>query len=300
MAAIPTSITNTLDSIPKCSESTFQSWKSGMKMFFRGAGATHLLAESLPDTVPSNMVALDSSILFFLWGRLEDDLKYLAADQQTALAAWKSILSHFQNSNIGRRLQARQAFYTTTHDPSKPISIYINSVLQAVQVLKELSVKVEEVEIGDIILMNLHESYTTVRTTILTAKEEPDLSTIKSILLSSSIGALSSTPIMNFKQEGNVTQAAHTAKSGHGHKSRSKLTPSHPSPHPSASPPSSQSHPVDAKGFRWCNPQNEGHCHRCGRSGHVSRLCIYDMPQHIKDWVMRGPPLSPSRSSSPN
>lgn len=269
-------------------------------MFFRGLGATWLLPDlgKLPESVPAGKEAMDSSILFFVWGSLADDFKYLADDKDTALDAWKAILNQFQKSNIGHRLQARQALYTISHDPSKPISHYINSVEKAVSVLRDLSVKIEDLELGDILLMNLHESYSTVRTTILTAKEEPDLATIKSILLSSSVSALTSAPTINVKQEADITQAANIARSGH----RFKPTPSLPTPIPSAPlPPSrSQSHPVDSKGFRWCNPVNEGHCHRCGRAGHVARLCIFDMPQHIKDWVMRGPPLSPSsRSPSP-
>ncbi|KAJ7102797.1 hypothetical protein C8R44DRAFT_808560 [Mycena epipterygia] len=42
----------------------------------------------------------------------------------------------------------------------------------------------------------------------------------------------------------------------------------------------------DDKGYHWCDPTNENHCHRCGRSGHIAARCIHNMPQHIKDWVM--------------
>jgi len=37
-------------------------------------------------------------------------------------------------------------------------------------------------------------------------------------------------------------------------------------------------------------PPTKNHCHRCGRSGHIAARCIYDMPQHIKDWVMHNSP----------
>ncbi|KAJ7502313.1 hypothetical protein B0H11DRAFT_664856 [Mycena galericulata] len=52
---------------------------------------------------------------------------------------------------------------------------------------------------------------------------------------------------------------------------------------------SHQDHSFDDKGYHWCDPTNENHCHRCGRSGHIAARCIHDMPQHIKDWVMNGP-----------
>ena len=50
-------------------------------------------------------------------------------------------------------------------------------------------------------------------------------------------------------------------------------------------------------GFRWCDPSNEGHYHRCGRAGHIAARCIYNMPQHVKDWVLGA---SSFRSQSAN
>jgi hypothetical protein len=53
---------------------------------------------------------------------------------------------------------------------------------------------------------------------------------------------------------------------------------------------------VDNKGYRWCNPVNNQGCHRCGRTGHIAARCMYEMPQHVKDWLM----APRSRSSSPS
>lgn len=255
-----------------------------MKMFFRGAGATYLTAAILPTAVPTDKADLDSNIVFYIWASMADDMKYLVEGKESGLEAWKAVLEHFQKSGLGRRLTARQDLYSVVHDPSKPISAYIHSVEKASQVLKDLSAPVDDVQLGDILLMNLHESYSTIRTSLLTAKDEPKLAEIKNILLGSSISTISS---ISIKQEYDVTPAANLAYRNSRRTNANIANSSTPSA-------------VDSKGFRWCNPDNEGHCHRCGRPNHVARLCIFDMPQNVKDWVMQGPPRASNRVESGN
>ena len=193
--SVPNAIANKIETIQKCSELTFQSWKSGMKMFFRGAGAVYLTLEPLPDTVPVGKEDLDGSIVFYIWVSMAEEMKYLVDGKESGLEAWKAVLQHFQKSNLGCRLTARQDLYRVVHDPSKPISAYIHSVEKAAQVLKDLSAPVDEVQLGDILLMNLHESYSTVCTSLLTSKDEPKLEEIKNILLGSSISTISTISI---------------------------------------------------------------------------------------------------------
>jgi len=268
---IPTSLANIILAEAKCNEDNFQGWKSSMSMFFSAVGATHLTTDPLPDSVPADLVSLDKQITFYIFATLDADVRYLMDQKKSGLEAWKAVLGHFQRSNVGRRLQARQDLYRVTHDPFKPISAYIHAVDKAVQVLKGLSVDITETEHGDVLLMNLHESFSTVRATILSSKDEPALSSIKEVLSGSSVSAI---PSLSIKQEPyDVMPAANVAQSGR----RIRST-------PSASP----SGTVDIQGFRWCSPINEGHCFRCGRPGHVAHLCIADMPENIKDWVMKG------------
>jgi hypothetical protein len=133
--------------------------------------------------------------------------------------------------------------------------------------------------------MNLHASYHPIRTTILSHKEEPSLSEIKGILTgaSSSVTAIKSEPL----DIALATRAPWASRKPTNSTSSS-------CPTSSSRPTSSSGHGRDEKGFRWCDPTNEGHCHRCGRSGHIAARCIYDMPQQIKDWVMRVPGSSGS------
>ncbi len=55
---------------------------------------------------------------------------------------------------------------------------------------------------------------------------------------------------------------------------------------------------IDSKGFHWCDPTHDNHCHRCGRQNHIAAHCIYDMPQQVKDWVLGGPWHSETASAN--
>ena len=80
-----------------------------------------------------------------------------------------------------------------------------------------------------------------------------------------------------------------------GQFSRSGTTPGFSRSDTTPPPPSLE----DDKGFRWCDPTNEGHCHRCGRPGHIAAFCMYSMPRDIREWILARPPRS-SYSSSPS
>ena len=84
----------------------------------------------------------------------------------------------------------------------------------------------------------------------------------------------------NIREICTTTGSGYAGRNGSG---RASSRPSSPRPAPSR----------EDKGYRWCDPLNEGHCHRCGRSGHIAARCIHDMPQHVKEWVMNGPPHQP-------
>jgi hypothetical protein len=137
--------------------------------------------------------------------------------------------------------------------------------------------------------MNLHPSFHTIYTSILTAKSEPSLSDVKGILIGSASSAIiiKSEPV-------DITLATQSSnkhdipRKQSGQFSRTGTTPSSP--------------PEDKKGFHWCDPTNEGHCHHCGHPGHIAAHCIYNMPQDVQDWVMNYPKgaHSPPPSTNPN
>jgi hypothetical protein len=274
---MPTSVATLALEIPKLTAANWMEFKAGMEMLFLGAGADYLLDPSPGATIPPSCVKLDKQLVFYIWARVDDELRYLVQDaRSSALAVWLSLLSHFQRSTMPRRIAAREQLYSVVHDPSKSIDVFIHAVTSAAKVLADLGCKVEETEIKDILLMKLDTSYASVRTSIMTAKEEPDLATIKSLLSSAS----SSIPVVP-----TPFAAAHQVATTPA--SRPRHRPSYSPPLPvGAGQPSLP--PADDQGFQWCNPSNQGACHRCGRANHIAAFCLFSMPQHVKDWVMQG------------
>jgi hypothetical protein len=250
-------------------------YKSGMEMLFMAAGADYLIDATSSTTIPTECVKLDKQLVFYLWARIDDDLKYIIQDTRTsALKAWLALLSHFQKSTMPRRLAARQHLYSVEHDKSKPIDVFIHAITSAAKALADLGYKVEDTEIKDILLMRLDDSYASVRTSIMTARDEPDLATIKSLLISAA---------SSFTQSTGPVAAAHMVSAPYRppHQRSSRTPPSHIGA-------SSQPLPPDDKGYQWCDTSNTQCCHRCGRPNHIAAFCIFTMPQYVKDWVMKG------------
>ncbi|KIJ22289.1 hypothetical protein M422DRAFT_40110 [Sphaerobolus stellatus SS14] len=263
--------------IPKLTSINWMEFKSGMEMLFMGAQADYLIDASASTTIPPECVKLDKQLVFYLWARVDDDHKFLVQDSRTsALKAWLALLTHFGKSTMPRRLAARQHLYSVEHDTSKPIDVFIHSVTSAAKALADLGSKVEDTEIKDILLMRLDDSYASIRTSIMTAKEEPDLSSIKSLLSSAS----SSIP-----QPSSIA-AAQVASVRPSSRPSSRPLPPRSTFSPSDSP--AQSLPPDDRGFFWCDTTNSQACHRCGRPNHIAAFCLFTMPQYVKDWVMKG------------
>lgn len=258
--------------------SNFSSWASGMTMFFRSVGASWVVEKN---EAPADQVAMDGVLVAYVWSKVGEEYRYLVNDMTSAVAAWKSLHDYFNKSTMPRRIQARHDFYHVEHDPSQSIDIYIHAVTKARKALTDLGCKVDDVEMLDVLFMNLDSSYDTIRMSILTAKEEPLLETVKGILTGSTRS------VMLVKSEpAPVALAAQDARRGGRRDYGSGGGRFGSGGNGGAS--------REDKGYCWCDPSNEGHCHRCGRSGHIAARCVHDMPQHVKDWVLGGPKRSPS------
>lgn len=271
--SLPPNMASLAQEIPKLSASNWMDYKTGMEMLFMAAGADYLINATSATSIPSECVRLDKQLVFYLWARIDDDLKYIIQETKTsALKAWIALLTHFQKSTMPRRLAARQALYSVVHDTSKPIDVYIHAITSAAKALADLGYKVEDTEIKDILLMRLDDSFASVRTSIMTARDEPDLATIKSLLLSAASSFTQSTPPI---------AAAHMVSAPY-RPPHQRSAPRAPSAH------NASSLPPDDRGYHWCDTSNTQGCHRCGRPNHIAAFCLFTMPQYVKDWVMKG------------
>ncbi|KAJ7891858.1 hypothetical protein B0H14DRAFT_2560557 [Mycena olivaceomarginata] len=88
---------------------------------------------------------------------------------------------------MARRIKARSDFYHAAHDPHLPIDIYINKITAGCSILKGLGCEPGDSETTDVLLMNLHPLWSSVRTSITSNKDEQKLADVISILNGSSV-----------------------------------------------------------------------------------------------------------------
>ena len=242
-----------------------------MKMVFLAAGLDGIVSGSPPSekVQKDRWDQLNALMLPHLYMAIEEDFQYLVEDEDTASAAWIKLKDHFQRSTLGARMVAQKEFYDITHDPNRPISHYVQSVLAMKNKLVSLGCTITDTEVMDVLLMRLDSSYHPVHITILSQKSEPKLEDVKAILTASSA---SDDVIIKSEPVEEVLAAADAGDS-------------------------KRVSQVDDKGLHWCDTDRDGVCHRCGHPGHIAAHCMYNMPQPIKDWILTSRAPSPSLPS---
>ena len=286
MAMIPSAIVSLLNDIPKLDDKNWFQWKEEMSFFFLGAGVSGITDGEIPTEVAElkRWQALDKQLTAYIYTRVAEQYRYLLKGITSGYQAFQTLQTFFERSTMGHRMNARREFYSITHDPSGPIEIYFQALLAAKSKLKALGVDVDDMEFKDVLLMHLHSDFYHVRASILAQKNEPSLDDIKTMLM----GAVSATEVPGIVIKQEPIELSMAATRGRFAKVPVKVDQS--SGHGS----------VDSKGYRWCNPVDNPGCHRCGRTGHVSARCMYDMPQHVKDWLMAPRSRSPSPKRPPH
>lgn len=242
-------------------------------MFFMGVEADGIVSGS-PPSDPTELVAwkkLDRKMTAYIYSKVNADYHYLIEDLESGSEAWKKLQAHFQKSTMGNRMQARKELYAVEHDPSKPVDFYIQSLASARKKLTALGCTVDDMEFKDILLINLHPSFHSIRTNILAQSTEPSLDEMKSLLTSFTSAEDTKLDITSALSSSTSPSVflAHSKVKGpyHGHKNI--ISPSQ----------------IDDQGFKWCNPANDTCCHRCGRPGHIAARCVHNMPQEVREWV---------------
>ncbi|KAK7016626.1 hypothetical protein R3P38DRAFT_3275819, partial [Favolaschia claudopus] len=114
-----------------------------------------------PGTEADNL-SLDRMIIPHLYSHVHEDYQYLVEDQVSATAAFKSLKGHFEKSNMTNRIVGRAELNAVRHDPSR-ISP----------------------STPDLLLINLHPSYSSVRTVLLPRAAEPTLKDVTDLLTAS-------------------------------------------------------------------------------------------------------------------
>ena len=100
---------------------------------------------------------------------------HIIAQASVGSDAWPLLKAEFKKDVASNCLNLRSNFYNVTHDPSKPVTEFINTIQSISHQLATIKHPLHATEITDMILLRLHESFSPVRSALITRKEEPTL-----------------------------------------------------------------------------------------------------------------------------
>ncbi|KAF8583704.1 hypothetical protein K439DRAFT_1617281 [Ramaria rubella] len=193
---------------------------------------------------------------------------------QMVNTVWLSLKTEYQKDSHAIRFELKKCLYNPTHDISKPILAYIQDIVNAAESLSNLGHPPAAIDIVDSILMNLDPSFAIVCTFLTTQTSEPTLTAVKKTLTDQEDMKSALDGGSGNKEE--VMYAKYRCKKMK-QKGKQMKKPDSDSDSDSEGPPL----------YKWLNPNNKDVCHRCSRPGHQSLRCIADMPQKIKDKIIK-------------
>ena len=153
----------------------------------------------------------DDAALAIIWVCTSEEFLYLVEEETLGSACYAKLKARFETTTFAHHIELRKTFYNAKHNSLKPIKIYIQKVINAKAQLTAMGHTVDDIEVKDVILMNLHSTYDTVKLSLLTQPAEPSLDVIHSILTLSS-------PIIDalFAVKTEATETALATKFGKG------------------------------------------------------------------------------------
>nr|GAT49568.1 predicted protein [Mycena chlorophos] len=272
-------------------QANFHTWKDEILVVFNADGeSADIVNGTTPIPADATEAAAwtkkDKAAMTIMWARMSKEVRAEAKGVTSGSVLYAKLKTKYEKSTWSRRVTLRTAFHNVRHDTTKPIEDYVTAVTSLRDQLEALGEKVSDNYFKDVLLANLNPLYVAVRNSLLAQPTgESDLATVKSVIS----GALYINDD-NIKTEpedtalairnGNGSTGGKRAFASSGSVSgRSGNSAAHTSGQ-------SESHGIDKNGYRWCDPTNENHCHRCGRTNHIAARCVADMPKDIKAWVL--------------
>ncbi|EEB88756.1 hypothetical protein MPER_13232 [Moniliophthora perniciosa FA553] len=295
-------------------ESNFSAWKDDVETAFMVDGGTAWGIISGTTTRPD--AAADAAkydqynrgIITMLWLTMQQSIvdEVRNNGHKTASECFTFLKTKYEKSSWARRVALRTALHKVEHDPKSSISLYIESLSKLRRQLKDIGEDVGDAYFKDILLTNLHPTYHSIRTSLLTtAAGEPSLSTVTAVLIEAS-------PAVNFDSEASAgdilvnsqikSEPVEVILAACERAGRGKRKPQGGSGrcavggggaggnvkgrNRSRSSGSDDSEDgCSVNGRTWGSMSNEG-CHRCGILGHKAPWCIADMPHDVKRWCL--------------
>jgi hypothetical protein len=264
-----------LSSLPKFNGTNWFEWKKEAETFLMLASLDGVIdAKEVPDTKAAEWTVKDRKVYAYIFFLVEPNYRAPILDIKSGREAWNKLVSEHEKDNATTRIGLRQQFYTLSHNPSLSIVVFIDAVTSIARQLASIGHKLDDLEISDKLLIGLHQLWAPVRTalTLREKSEKPEIEKITAALkqfeANESLLATTNSSVKKEESESNSGELALGAKIHggglKGNKGRGR----------------------SVEEYDWGNSKGRDDvCWRCGREGHVARLCVADMPQDVKQKV---------------
>jgi hypothetical protein len=258
-------------------------WKNQIIMIFHMDGSTALIAgtEQWPnnETEATKWDRCNLIALGLIWASTHAIFLFLVEKETFSSACIAKFKTKFESMSFVCQVELCKQFYSVKCNLSKPINICIQQILDAKGQLVTIGHKIENVEVKDIILMNLHSSYETIKLSLLTQPTELSLNVICSIL--NLLSPIIDVPFTVKSKSTNTALATKFMRSG----SNKRVSHRHVSGSSDSGHGTSVGGIEDNKGYHWGDVMSDN-CHHCRHEGHIATLCVADMPPDIKSQIL--------------
>ena len=126
----------------------------------------HLASEKPVGAKASEWEALDQKVYAVIWFLVDPNHRSPIVTTTSRKEVWAKLVAEYQKDSATNQLLLHQQFYSITHDPTVPVSTFIDDVSSIVQKLDAIGHKPTDLEVSDKILIGLDRSWGPVRTSI--------------------------------------------------------------------------------------------------------------------------------------
>jgi hypothetical protein len=150
----------------------YHNWRFAISMVLRRADLWDLLTAEGIDAEAERAAKKNASkmqeILTAI-GLTVDESQYIyIRDAEDGYAAWKALEKVYLKNSRANRISLKRQLYGFRHAVDNPIQDYINGILELTGQLRGIGVRLDKTEIMDILIMNLHESWSSMASTLAT------------------------------------------------------------------------------------------------------------------------------------
>ena len=169
-------------SILKFTRMNWVTFKKDVEVFFLLDGVWDVVLGTMPK--PADLKDLDAweakdrcgySLLYFLLG---SNYHSIITELSSGSAAWNTLKGKYKKDSSATHLTLCNQFYTIHHDPSCPVSIFIDAIQSIAHQLKAINYAPGKNEVEDIILLCLDATFEPVWSSLITQKKSASLQDI--------------------------------------------------------------------------------------------------------------------------